>query len=411
MRRSKTSSASTKLSPKLLIVILGIAAIVFWRFNSFYPIQTDGYVKTEGTLLEEPKVFGKWQYFNIDVYRVKISSETKINYADNLRIEGKLVEGRFIEPNIEVAGSSTWRKVLFSIRSNLKERIFAKIAEPQASLLAGIVLGAKEDLPETFKESLRTTGTIHVVVVSGYNISVVAGLLIGLSRFIKRQFAIILALIAITFYTLLVGADPPAVRAAIMGAVTFSAVFLGRQRFALYSLGLAGFIMIMVSPSVITNIGFQLSFLATVGIILFQPKILKFLQMVPKPFNEDLATTLSAQSLVIPVLFYHFGSVSAISPVANALILWTIPLVTIIGFLYLAVSFIIPFFAVAIAWVLWALLSIFVFVVELFGRISIAHFEFESNQLLPLVIYYLGLILIVSYLKYGGVAHTKQKKN
>lgn len=365
----------------------------------------------EGTLLEEPRVFGKWQYFDIDVYRVKISSETQFNYADNLRIEGKLVEGRFIEPNIEVTGSSTWRKVLFSIRSNLKERIFANISEPQASLLAGIVIGAKEDLPQDFEESLRRTGTIHVVVVSGYNISVIAGLLIGLSSFIKRQFAIILALVAITFYTLLVGADPPAVRAAIMGAVTFGAVFLGRQRFSLYSLGLAGFIMVMVSPMVITNIGFQLSFLATVGIILFQSKIIKFLQFVPKPFNEDLATTLSAQFLVIPIIFYHFGSVSAISPVANALILWTIPLATIIGFVYLAASFIMPILATLLAWILWALLSIFVFVVELFGEISIAYFEFEGGQLLPLVIYYVGVILVIFYFKYGGVVGAKQKKN
>lgn len=407
----KTRLSSTNLNPKLLLIILGIAALIFWRFNSFFPIQTDGYVKAEGTLLEEPRVFGKWQYFDIDVYSVKINSETEFNYADNLKIEGKVVEGRFIEPNIEITGSSTWRKVLYSIRSNLKERIFANISEPQASLLAGIVIGAKEGLPQNFEESLRNTGTIHVVVVSGYNISVVAGLLMGLSRFIKRQFAIILALAAITFYTLLVGADPPAVRAAIMGAVAFGAVFLGRQRFSLYALGLAGFIMMMLNPIVVTDIGFQLSFLATVGIILFQSKILKFLQILPKPFNEDLATTLSAQSLVVPVLFYHFGSISAISPVANALILWTIPLVTIIGFVYLATSFIIPVVAALIAWILWALLSIFVFVVELFGKISIAHFEFESNQLLPLVVYYLGVILLVFYFKYGGVVGAKQKKN
>ncbi len=411
MRRSRVSSASTKLNPKFLLIILCIAAIVFWRFNSFFPTQTNGYVKLEGTLLEEPKVFGKWQYFDIDVYNVKVEADVEYKYADKLIVEGNIVDGRFIEPDIKITGSSAWRKVLFSIRSNLKERIFENISEPQASLLAGIVLGAKEDLPQDFKESLRTTGTIHVVVVSGYNISVVAGLLIGLSRFIKRQFAIILALVAITFYTLLVGADPPAVRAAIMGAIAFSAVFLGRQRFALHSLGLAGFIMVMLNPVVITNIGFQLSFLATTGIILFQSKILGFMKFLPKPFNEDLATTLSAQSLVVPVLFYHFGSISAISPVANALILWTIPLATIMGFVYLLASFVIPILASLLAWILWAILSVFVYVVELFGKISITHFEFESGQVLPLIIYYLGLLLLVTYFKYGRVARAKQKKN
>ena len=171
------------------------------------------------------------------------------------------------------------------------------------------------------------------------------------------------------------------------------------------------FIMIMFNPTVAIQVGFQLSFLATAGIILFQEKIRKIFRFLPKPFNEDLATTVSAQSLVIPVLFYHFGSVSAISPVVNAAILWTIPLATILGFIYLAISFVVPFLAIILSWILWALLSIFVFAIELFGKLSFAYFEFESNQLLPLVLYYLVLFFAVFYFKYGGMASAKQKKN
>lgn len=411
MKRSKARSPQTKLQPKTLLIFFLLAAIIFWRFSSSFPSPTNGYFKLSATLLEEPRVFGKWQYFDMDVYSVKASSDLILKYGDQLQIEGQMEDSRFQDPEIKVTGSSKWRKILFSLRQNLKNRIFSGLSEPQASLLAGIVLGSKEALSEDFKESLRKTGTIHVVVVSGYNISVVAGLLMGLSRFIKRQFAIILALVSITFYTLLVGADPPAVRAAIMGSVAFTAVFLGRQSFSLYSLMLAAFIMIMFNPTVAIQVGFQLSFLATAGIILFQEKIRKIFRFLPKPFNEDLATTVSAQSLVIPVLFYHFGSVSAISPVVNAAILWTIPLATILGFIYLAISFVVPFLAVILSWILWALLSIFVFAIQLFGKLSFAYFEFESNQLLPLVLYYLVLFFAVFYFKYGGMAGAKQKKN
>jgi competence protein ComEC len=269
-------------------------------------------------------------------------------------------------------------------------------------------LGANEELPAEFKEALRKTSTIHVVVVSGYNISVVAGFLIGLSKFIKRQYATFLGLLVIAFYTLLVGANAPAVRAAIMSSAAFFATLLGRQRFPLYFLALAALIMLLVKPTVIGDIGFQLSFLATAGIILFQNKIFQPLKLLPKPFGEDLSTTLAAQSLVVPVLFYHFGSVSAISPVVNAVSLWIIPLVTILGFVFLAVSFALPFIASFLAWILWVFLTIFVFLVEGFGKLSFAYFSFSQGIIWPALFYYAALGLAVFYLKYGRVAGRKQ---
>jgi competence protein ComEC len=385
-----------------------LAALFFWRFSTFdRPVQ-NGRVEFTGTLLGAPKVYYGWQYFNVNGYKVKAKSEQEFSYGDKLQIVGEIEKGRLTDPKIEVVGSSKLHRSLFSVRRNLKNKIFENLSEPQASLLAGVTLGAKENLPKNFQESLRKTGTIHVVVVSGYNISVVAGLLIGLSRFIKRQIAIVLALLALTIYTLLVGADPPAVRAAIMGAVTFTAVFLGRQRFSLYSLFLAAGIMTFVKPLIVADIGFQLSFLATAGIILFREKIFNFFKILPKAFNEDLSTTLAAQSLVIPVLFYHFGSVSAISPVANALVLWTIPLATILGFTFLAVSFVAPLVAVAISWVIWAVLTFFVWLVEFFGQISFAQFSFTPKEVLPLVIYYIFLVGLILYFKYVRVARSKQ---
>src|SRR3990167_3638365 len=157
--------------------------------------------------------------------------------------------------------------------------------------------------------------------------------------------------------------------------------------------------MIFVNPKVVSEIGFQLSFLATAGIILFQEKIYKFLKFLPRPFSDDLATTLAAQSLVVPVIFYHFGSVSAISPVVNAAVLWTIPLATILGFFFLATSFIAPIMAAGIGWVIWGILSIFVFLVELFGKFSFAFLNFTPKELLTVVIYYVALGVVIIYLK------------
>ncbi|MEX0621380.1 MAG: ComEC/Rec2 family competence protein [Candidatus Woykebacteria bacterium] len=411
MKISRTKSPYTSHRIKVFLLIFTVLALFSWRFISYLPRQQEGYVKLTSTLLEETQVYNQWQYFSLDVYNIKASSDLEINYGDRLEIEGEVKDGRFVDPKIKIVGSSTWRKVLFSIRNNLKTRIFTSLSEPQASLLAGVLLGAREELPDDFRESLRKTGTIHVVVVSGYNISVVAGLMVGLSRFFNRRLATILALAAIASYTLLVGADPPAVRAAIMGALGFSAIILGRQRFSLYALFLAAILMLFVSPIVATDIGFQLSFLATAGIILFQEKILTFSRVLPGPFNEDLATTISAQILVAPVIFYHFGSVSAISPLVNALVLWTIPFSTIGGFIFLVLSFTVPFLAAVAAWIVWALLSVFVFIVEVSSQLPITSFEFKPNQILPLLIYYLWLAAAIYYLRNVRLAYKKQTKS
>ena len=118
-------------------------------------------------------------------------------------------------------------------------------------------------LPKDFEEALRNTGTIHLVVVSGYNIMIVGGFFLLLAGFIKRKYAITLSISAIVIYTLLTGAQAPTVRAAIMGGLAFSATFLGRQNLPFYTLLLAAFIMLIINHSTFSDIAFQLSFLAT----------------------------------------------------------------------------------------------------------------------------------------------------
>lgn len=410
MKKLKTRSphSRSKFNFNLIIILILLAGFLVWRVQGAQR-PTEGYINFKATLLDQPSVYEKWQYFFINGYSVKVDSKSFFEVGDILEIEGELSDGRLTKPEIKKVGESVWQKNLFSLRSKLKGKIFSALPQPQAGFLAGILLGEREDLTEKFKENLRRSGTIHVVVVSGYNISVVGGFLAGLARFVHRRIATILAILGIIFYTLLVGADPPAIRAAIMGSLAFFAVLSGRQRFSLYSLLLSSFIMIVASPNIISNISFQLSFLATGGIILFHEKIFTFLKFLPKPFNEDLATTLSAQILVVPIIYYHFGSVSAISPLVNGLVLWVIPLSTIAGFVFLAVSFLAWPIAVAVSWVLWALLTIFIFIVEFFGQLSIGYFSFSSGNFLPLVIYYFLLTILLIYLKYERVASSKHK--
>lgn len=270
--------------------------------------------------------------------------------------------------------------------------------EPQASLLNGILLGVK-NIPKNFEDALKITGTIHVVVVSGYNLSVVGGFFSSLAGTLKRQHAVILALTSVLLYALLVGLEPPVVRAALMATITYLSVWLGKQRLALWSLVITGLVMILFDIKNITNLSFQLSFLATLGIIVFSNKFSLLLKNLPDFFRESLATTLAAQLLVLPVIFYHFGTLSLISPLVNALVLWTIPFATILGFITLLIAIIFNPLAQIIAWVTWVPLSIFIWVVEALAKVPLAQVSLGKGSWLMAVGWYLMVLSVFIWLK------------
>ena len=175
------------------------------------------------------------------------------------------------------------------------------------------------------------------------------------SLFFKRQLAVVISISGILFYAFLASFEPSIVRASIMGIIAFSALILGKQQFSLYALFLTGFVMLFISPKLFLDIGFQLSFISTLG-ILYIPLLFKKWQ---NSLTQDLFTTLSAQVATLPILLMNFGTYSLWSVAVNALVLWIIPIVMILGavsavgflifepfggfFLYLALPFLIYF--------------------------------------------------------------------
>ena len=123
-------------------------------------------------------------------------------------------------------------------------------------------------MPDEFHRLLRDTGTLHVIAASGMNVTIVAAvLMMFLVKLFARRAAIILAILGIIFYCFLAGASPPVVRAAIMGTVAYVAGFLGRERDGLVILVGSAMLMLLVNPWYIFDIGWQLSFAATGGIL------------------------------------------------------------------------------------------------------------------------------------------------
>lgn len=266
------------------------------------------------------------------------------------------------------------------------------LPEPHAGLLAGIVFGTKATLSKDLTENLIRTGTLHIVALSGMNITIMTSLVNkSLLWIIPRQLATVITILLIAGFVWFVGPSPSIVRAAVMGTITLLAIIFGRQAWALWAWFLAVTIMLLLNFSWITDLSFQLSTLATLGIILFggkQPALLsagrsagneffrdarqlllsslKFLYSLVK---DDLRTTLAAQVFTIPLILFTFGRISLVSPVTNILIGWTIAPLTVAGWLVAILGWLWLPLGQIVAWFTWVWLEYLLIVINWTSKI------------------------------------------
>lgn len=226
------------------------------------------------------------------------------------------------------------------MRFFLTDQIRVLLPQPQAALLSGIVLGVKEELPSDFKKALRATSTMHIVVVSGQNLTLLAGMIMNLAYLLGRRKTLALTLLAMFFYTLLTGLQIPVIRAVLMVGLGALAQFFNRQADSWWILLVVGGAMLIYHPHWLTSISFQLSFLATIGVVVVAPELIKRLTLIPEIIKQDLGVTVAAQLMVLPIIASNFHQVSLVGIVVNSLILWTVPLIMISGAASLAVSLI-----------------------------------------------------------------------
>lgn len=204
---------------------------------------------------------------------------------------------------------------------------------PVAGLAAGLLLGERSGLPAELRAAFVATGTSHLLVVSGWNMTLVVaavGALGARLRLRHHPVGLPLALLTIAGYTWLVGAEPSVVRAAAMGSLAVTALALGRRADPLVALVCAAAVMAGAAPGLLGDLSFQLSFLATLGLLLALPPLAPRLAALPLPARlaaEPLAATVAAQLAVTPLLAHTFGRVSPLAPLINVLVAPWVPLV------------------------------------------------------------------------------------
>ncbi len=288
---------------------------------------------------------------------------------------------------------------LSKIKHAFEEKIDQVLPEPHAAFLKGLLLGERESLPEDLVENFKRTGTTHIVALSGYNITLVGSFIIGALLFLTVPFRVSfwIAVTAITLFVILTGASPSVVRAGIMGILVLIARQEGRIYHMTNALAFAAAVMIFHNPRVLRfDAAFQLSFLATVGLVYLAPYMERWLdgffsrlglrrfrfglerkgsyadEQKLFPFRRIFIETLSAQIMVLPLLIYLFGRVSIISPITNVLVLIAVPYSMAAGFLAGALGFLWEPLGRIFGWATWVLLEYEILAIEFFAKAPLA---------------------------------------
>lgn len=307
------------------------------------------------------------------------------------------------KPEMQVIESGLGHPIqagLIEIKRQFIARISSVIVEPEASFAAGLLVGAKQSLPESVRAAFSMTGTSHIIALSGYNITIIGVCIQQLCNFlwIPRRYAFWVALGAIVFFVLLTGAAASVTRAGIMGGLVLLARQLGRMSRIAQALILAAGIMIWINPPVLLyDIGFQLSFLATIGLVYVSPLFERALRWVPELFalRASLAATLSAIVMTLPIIAYYFGNISLIAPVVNVLVLPSIPIAMGLGFITGVLGFVVPFLGVWCGWLTWALLHGILALIEWCAGLPFAALHLP---VIPIAVVIVGYVVLVVWL-------------
>ena len=268
--------------------------------------------------LEEPRDFDGF------AYRAYLARQAIGAVAS---VHGVTVVGHEAHPLLDAAAG---------LRGALLTGLQRTVPEPAAALAAGIVLGVRGGIDPEIEDDFATAGLTHVVAISGWNIAIVTGCAVAALAPVRRRpggrwLAPAVTVAAIGFYVVLTGGTPSVVRAALMATAMLVAQLGGSRAHAASALMLASAGMLLVAPSVLWDVGFQLSALATAGLIVAGEPIARRLASWPGVIRDPVALTLAAQLFTLPIVVLNFERVSLVAPLANVLVVPVVPLVMLLS--------------------------------------------------------------------------------
>lgn len=325
------------------------------------------------------------------------------NYPQYLAKDG--VTHQLFFPAISIdghGGGSFVKRKLFALKDLFLERVRMNVPEPHASLLGGLVVGSQEALGEDLLNAFRIVGIIHIVVLSGYNVTIVAEAIARVFRFLPRLFGVILGAVGIVLFAILTGGSATIIRASIMALLVLLARVTGRQYDIGVALIVAAFLMVLHNPYILAfDPSFQLSFLATIGLIYLAPHVETFLGFIPTTLQlrEFATATIATQLFVLPLLLYQVGTLSTVAIVVNLLVLAVVPLTMLVGFLTGVVGMVSVPLALPLGFVVYVLLAYMLHVVSWFSALPFASISISSFPAYAMLFTY-GVYAVVLFVLY-----------
>ena len=426
----------------LICILLAIAVVrIILVFGKDKTEEMGNYggraVSVEGVIANEPQIKDFDQMFvfeskKIDeeekVLRIRVTADRYMyyEYGQKLVLEGKLVAPRNFDSNggrtfdyvnfllkdgiyfemkkpkiSELSGNEGGfvSKNLFTLKQRFLDNIKAVLGEPHAALAGGLVVGVKSALGKDLIDDFRKSGLIHIVVLSGYNITIVADSIRRMLSFLPRTLGIILGGLGIIGFGILVGGGATVVRSCIMASIALLGTLVRKDYNVKNALFLAGICMVIQNPLILLyDPSFQLSFLATLGLILLSPIVEKRFMWLTEKFGIRglVSSTLATQIFVSPYILYMMGQLSIIGMVVNILVLPIIPLTMLFVFLTGAIGFVWHLGSEIAGWVSHILLSYELFMVQFFAKLPFASLEVPKFSFWIVVGFYLSYAVALS---------------
>lgn len=423
-------------------------------------------VTLEGTVSDEPKVAGRARTLVVAVTQIqKIGSSTwqnadgqlsiqtrgtqiedpyGANYGDNVEVQGKLAAPQPTNPpNIFAAMAFPRISVyenqgnpiiafFYHLRVTLATIITQSLPQPEAALLIAILLSLRTPALKPFIAAFNATGCAHLIAPSGFKVTIMAGLIISLTKRLyekqsssrkllpaqrrgnwRQRLATVLVVFSIVAYTLLSGAGPAAIRAGIMGVLLVIAPHIGRIYNIYTALALAALVMTALDPFILWDAGFLLSFIGTLGIVLLTPFFQRRLSILKHlPFGTHLteifAVTLAAQTATLPLFAVDFHEVSIIASLTNILTVPLLGLILTLGILICIAGLLYMPLATLIGWVAWPFLYYMQTVISWCFAVPLAYINVGTTDSGLAWGYYALLAVAIYFIQQQQSCSTKQ---
>lgn len=407
-----------------LFFAFGVARVELSLLNQNLPTwHLEQVITVEGVVAEEAKPGATTNQVILETpekYRLLLITDLypEYQYGEKLKVSGKLARpenfltdsgrefdyvnylGRreiyfeMFRPNVEVLSTNEgywFARSLIWLRGEIISGISSVLPEPQAGLLGGLLIGARQSLDREILEQFRRVGLSHMVVLSGYNLTIVAEAIRAVLGFLPLYAGLSAAGGGIILFALLAGGGAAVWRATLMALLALVARATGRVYEVTRALVVTIILLLIWDPSyLVFDLGFQLSILATLGLLFLSSLIKKWFGRVPERFGlrEILASTIAAQIAVLPWLLYKIGDLSLVSFVVNPLVLIVVPMIMLFGFPAGLFSFFSTWLAFIPGSIAYLLLSYQLAIVAFFSKLSFATVTISSFPLIIVVAIY-----------------------